>query len=97
MPPILFVRVYEMILNSGFPKNVQYYLGKLHLMSATYRLIGATLYRQGHYTGVINTSRHGWLFYDGLKGHLRELTAEIFNDYRPSNLVFAQDNIKYNS
>ena len=36
MPPILFVRVYEMILNSGFPKNVQHFLGKLHLMSATY-------------------------------------------------------------
>ena len=93
MPPILFVRVYEMILNSVFPKNVQHFLGKLHLMSATYRLIGVTLYRQEHYTSVINTSRHGWLFYDGLKGKLQELTADIFNVYTPSHLVFAQETL----
>lgn len=93
MPPILFVRVYEMILNSGFPKNVNYYVGKLHLMSATYSLIGATLYRTGHYTSVINTNRHGWLFYDGLKGYLQELRPDVFNQYSPSHLVFAQETV----
>ena len=90
MPQILIVRV---ILNSGFPKNVQQFLGKLHLMSTTYRLIGATLYRQGHYTSVINTNMHGWLFYDGRKGKLQKLTPEIFYEYTPSRLVFAQDTL----
>ena len=94
MPQILFVRVYEMILNSGFPKNVQRFLGKLHLMSTTYRLIGATLYRQGHYTSaVINTNMHSWLFYDGLKRKLQEQTAEIVDEYTPSHIVFAQDTL----
>ena len=78
MPQILFVRVYEMILSSGFPKNVQQFLGKLHLMSATYRLIGATLYRQGHYTSVINTSMHGWCFITVSKENFRNWQLKFF-------------------
>ena len=30
------------------------------------------------YTSVINTNMHGWLFNDGLKGKLQDLTTEIF-------------------
>ena len=36
---------------------------------------------------------HGWLFYDGLKGKLQELTAEMFDEYTPSHLVFAQETL----
>ena len=82
-----------MILNSGFPKNMQLFLGKLHLMSATCCLISATLYKQGHYTSVINTNMHGWLFYVGLKGKLQELTAEMFDEYTLGHLVFCSGNL----
>ena len=87
------MRANEIILNSGFRENVQQFLGKLRLMSATYRLIGATLYRQGHYTSVINTNMQGWLFYDGLKAKLQELTAEIFDEYTPSHLMLTQETL----
>ena len=82
-----------MILNSGFPKNVQQFLEKLDLMSAICRLTGATLNRQGHYTNVKIQKMHDWLFYDGLKGKLQELTAEMFDEYTPSHLVFAQETL----
>ena len=66
-------------------------------MSATYRLIVATLYRQGHYTSFINTNMHGWLFYDGLKGKLQELTAESFDESSVCSGNLVDTHIKNNS
>lgn len=37
---------------------------------------------------------HGWLFNDGLKGKLQDLTTEIFYEYTPRHLVFAQETLQ---
>jgi len=88
MPPILCVRVFDLVTQADFPADVRKYSDYLTVLRKTYRLVGATLYRPGHYTSIIKSNEHGLLYYDGLVGRLQNFRPSLASAYKPSHLMY---------
>ena len=89
-PPIVVLRLYEHILSRRVQKNIVLQTGTVGIGHSTYKLAGATLYRQGHYASIIISPQNGILFYDGLVGKLVKFKDSDLFSWTPCHFIFVK-------
>lgn len=91
MPSILAVTVSEYVNAGRHPNDIKSFSEVLNIQETKYMLIGMTLHRPGHFVACIKSTRHGWLYYDGMRGELKPFREQYVSSCVPGNLVYLRE------
>lgn len=88
LPPVLVLTVFDLVQMGHLSSDVTTYSKHIRVGHLSYRLAGVTLHKGDHFTGALNITRNGWLFYDGLDGNLKGLNNSMLTGNTPIQAVY---------
>ncbi|KAL4236677.1 hypothetical protein ACF0H5_005061 [Mactra antiquata] len=88
--PVLIVRVYEHFLADNLVLDTILDSQKVIVNDKSFSLGGVTMHKENHYAAVVNSVKHGKLWYDGLVGKLETMPRNS-SSWAPSHVIYCQD------